>query len=249
MTSWEYFHYFSIAPVKMQLFEKVIIQLYTLQYIVYMKKIVPILLLPLSAVLFLPSCKKSVDYYDYVSELRKEIYLYEEDGMSFQIHVSERETPFTADGIKGDVTPLVEVTYTPDVTPGEVTVSLGDYGGEMSYLAVSRSFYLSFTGQSFGTDKIAVTLTADGKEKSFEAVTVLYDGVISPREALSCVTEYDQKTFESLTENSHFNGEIYIRLLFDQSCFYYVGVCDRNGKINAYLVNGDDGRIIAEKKS
>lgn len=233
----------------MQLFEKIIIQLCFSQYIVYMKKLIAIALVCLTLTVFLPACGTSVDYYAGVSELRTNIYLYEEDEFSFKIYISERETPYASDGIKGNVTPVIELYYTPAVTPDEAEVSLEGLGGEMSYLSVSKSFYLSFTGKDFGKDKVSVTLTTDGKEKTFEAVSVLYDGVITPREALSCVIEYDKNTFENLTENNAFRGEIYIRLLFDQGCFYYIGVCDKQSNVSAYLVNGENGRIIAEKKT
>ena len=93
-----------------------------------------------------------------------------------------------------------------------------------------------------------VTLTVDGKEQNFSAASVRYDGLISPIDALNCVREYDTQLFEKLTDQNNFCGEIYLRLLFDDGCFYYVGVCDRNGEINSFLVNGENGRIIANRK-
>ena len=61
------------------------------------------------------------------------------------------------------------------------------------------------------------------------------------------VTEYDGGRFESLTEGSRFAGEIYVRLLYDEGCFYYVGICDREGNTHAYLLDGTNGRVLAEK--
>ena len=66
--------------------------------------------------------------------------------------------------------------------------------------------------------------------------------------AVKCVTEHNPDLFASLTENKIFKGEIYVRLLYDEGCYYYVGVCDREKNINAFLVDGVRGKIIANKK-
>ncbi|MDE7401348.1 MAG: hypothetical protein K2N17_04775, partial [Clostridia bacterium] len=61
--------------------------------------------------------------------------------------------------------------------------------------------------------------------------------------------EYDKASFDNLTEGRNFSGEISVRLLYDEGCFYYVGVCNREKQVHAYLVDGVDGRIIAERES
>ena len=40
-----------------------------------------------------------------------------------------------------------------------------------------------------------------------------------------------------------------MRLLADEGkCYYYVGVIDREGNTAAYLVDGENGNVIAERK-
>lgn len=231
----------------MQLFGNIYHIKRKLQYIVYMKKIIYIFAAAAGCAALLPSCAQKLDYYDSVSELRSNIYLYEEDGLSCKIYVSQKESPYNSDGIKGEMNSLIEISLTLDRTPNAAEITVNGVGGEMSYLSVSKSFTLSFSGEDFGTDNVSVCLTADGEEKQFEAQSVLYDGVIDARTALQCVTEYAGTLFENLTVNKQFKAEIYVRLLYDAGCFYYVGVCDRNGNTNAYLVDGETGRIIAER--
>ena len=60
-----------------------------------------------------------------------------------------------------------------------------------------------------------------------------------------CAVEHGKELFASLTDGNIFLGEIYVRLLYDDGCYYYVGVCDRNKKITAYLVDGERGKVIA----
>jgi hypothetical protein len=203
-------------------------------------------------------CNKSVDYNSYVSEYRKGVYIYEDDDLTLKIYFSEREVPYVSDGIKGKMENLCEVflSYSPTPSSAEIYFSLTDeqtgnveWGGEMNYQAVTKSFYLSFSCGYTGQENINATLTIDGKERKIDVNNVLYDGVIDEATALKCVVEYDGSKFASLTKGSLFNGEIYIRLLYDQGCYYYVGIIDKKGNTYAYLVDGESGRIIATRTS
>lgn len=192
-------------------------------------------------------CFKGIDYSEYISEERTNLYVYEEDGLNFKVQYSNRETPYNTDGIKGEMCGIAEIIVTLTSVPDKVTVKIGGQGGEMNYLAVSKNFYLSFSCNEIRNESIQVELTVDDDTKQFAATSVLYDGVITGRQALKCVTEYDKELFDSLTDGRAFYGEIRIRLLYDDGCYYYVGVCDRNGNLTAYLLDGESGRIIAKR--
>ena len=118
----------------------------------------------------------------------------------------------------------------------------------MSYLTVRDCWYISFSGNSFDGNEITVSLDCDGKTTEYKLLSVVTDGLISCEQALECVKEHAGTLFDELTENGIFNGEIFIRLLYDEKCYYYVGICDREGMINAFLVDGQSGRIIAERE-
>lgn len=212
-----------------------------------MKKVILLLIFCTPVCFLLASCNRGIDYFGYVSEYRSAVYVLKEDGYELKIYGVERETPYSLDGIKGETGKLVEVYFASDKNYNEVEVEFSGYGGEMSYLSVSRNYYLSFTGGELSGEKIAVTLNLDGKQLSVEAVNVASQTTIDGKTALKCVTEYDGESFEKLTQNGFFAGEIQVRLVYDDGCYYYVGVCDRDGNIHAYLLNGDDGRIIAER--
>lgn len=201
----------------------------------------------LTAALPFAGCGGKPDYGQYVSEERTNIYIYEEDGLSLKIMISDRESPYNADGYKGEMCRICEAVLNLAVTPDRVELLVGGKGGEMSYMSVSKSFYLSFADGELTGESLSVGLTIDGKERTVTATSVLYDGLITTRQALDCVTEYAADLFASLTEGRSFAGEIHLRLLYDEGCFYYVGVCDRQGNTNAYLVDSENGRIIAQR--
>ncbi|MDE7182455.1 MAG: hypothetical protein K2O41_05450 [Clostridia bacterium] len=193
-------------------------------------------------------CKKGVNYLDYVSERRTDIYLYSNDGLEIKIYLSERETPYCADGIKGDVSSFTEVFVTLPKNYEEVNISLGGVDGEMNYRAVENCYYLSFSACNISGEDTAVTLKYGDVSADFTAVNVKYSGVMDCDSAVKCVIEHQGELFESMTDNGIFTGEIFVRLLYDEGCYYYVGVCNRDKKINAYLVDGERGKIIAAKE-
>ena len=79
----------------------------------------------------------------------------------------------------------------------------------------------------------------------YQTESVLYEGVIGCERALDCVIEKNADYFKRLCDGNVFLGEIFIRLLYDEGCYYYVGVCDRQGAVKAFLVDGEQGKIIA----
>ncbi len=212
-----------------------------------MKKFLAAFLLVTPAAVILSSCKTQTDYFEYVSEYRHGVYYYEDDNFEIKVYSVTRETPYALDGVKGKTEELTEIYFCPESTPKEVNFELNGQGGEMSYLSVTQNFYLSFGGGNFSGAVIPAKLTVDGKEYSFDLTNVAEEGTIDGKHALKCVYEYDRESFEKLTEGNSFRGEINLRLLYDEGCFYYVGLCDRSGSVHAYLVDGVDGRIIAER--
>lgn len=220
------------------------------KYSFNMKKLLCMLITALTAAAFgLTACApEGADYTQFISEKRTQIYLYEEDGLSVKVHISLRESPYVSDGYCGPMESVCEIFASFSDRPQSVEAKIGEAGGEMSYMSVSDSFYLSFSGGDLG-DSAAITLTCDGRAREIDAPSVLYEGVISCEEAVICASQYDGETFAALTDGDNFEGEIYVRLIADEGrCYYYVGVCDRNANTSAYLVDGERGNIIAERK-
>ena len=215
-----------------------------------MKKFLCLAAAALAAVTLFCGCSKSqnVDYSTYVSEKRENIYSYADDDLNFTVYYGVREQPFEADGVRGELFRFAEARVKFTKTPSEVLIDIDGAGGEMNYNAVECNFSLNFPDPQFGGDALDVILTVDGRQRKINVQSVLYEGVMECDRALDCVKEYAKDLFSSLTERGVFNAEIFVRLLFDDGCYYYVGVCDRQHNIHAYLVDGVRGKIIAEKK-
>ena len=212
-----------------------------------MKKFI-LLALPLLLACCLAGCKKNVNYLDYVSEKRTDIYLYSDDKLEIKIYLSEKETPFCADGIKGAMGELTEIYVTLPENHEEVSVSAGSIEGDMNYRAVENCYYLSGSGAAVSGENTEVTLTYGGESQTYTVSSVKYGKILDCDGAAKCIIEHEADTFASMTENGVFKGEIFVRLLYDEGCYYYVGICDREKKIEAFLVDGEKGKIIAHKQ-
>ncbi len=192
-------------------------------------------------------CRREPDYLSYISEKRENVYLYADDTAEIKIYCSQKEQPYAADGYKGEMNPLIEIFVTLPKNPEELEVKVGNLGGEMNYQAVENRYYLSFTAEGYTSSSVEVNLTADGESKVYSALSVKYPAVMSCDDAVRCVIEHDGEYFKRLTENGHFNAEIFVRLLYEEQCYYYVGICDKAGNIQAYLIDGEHGKVIAVK--
>ncbi len=218
------------------------------QYILNMKKFV-LTAAAAAVILFtVTGCAKRVDYSDYVSERRTDIFVYEDDDVSIKAYCSEKEQPYAADGIKGEMCPVVELFVSLPKNPQELNASVEGLGGEMNYRAVENCYYLSFSAQAFNKTAVDITLDYDGESKTYSALSVKYDGVMSCDEAVLCAVEYNRELFDKLTAGGLFDGEIYVRLLHDEGCYYYVGVCDKQKHITAFLIDGEHGKVITTKE-
>ncbi len=206
------------------------------------------LIAALCAVCAFTACSRQVNYLDYISENRSNVFLYRDDTTEIKIQCVKKEQPFSADGYKGEVCEIIETFVTLEKNPQELTIGVEGLGGEMNYQAVTRQYTLSFSAAAFEKSSVEVTLTADGNETTYTALSVRHDGVMSCEQAVLCVVDYASELFDGLTQNGLFDGEILVRLLYDEGCYYYVGVCDKEKKITAFLIDGERGKVIAKKE-
>ena len=212
-----------------------------------MKKFLYLFLASIFTLFFICGCQKEVNYLNYISEKRSNIYHYCDDEIEIKIYISERESPYSTDGIKGDMSGFIEIFVTLPANYDEVNVTAADIQGQMNYRAVENCYYLSSGGNITG-EKLTITLTFGGESKEYSLSSVLYTGVISCEQAVQCAIEHDSELFKSLTQRDIFLAEIFVRLLYDDGCYFYVGVCDRNKKITAFLIDGERGTVIATKE-
>ena len=206
-----------------------------------------LLLLPLS------SCQKQIDYFDYVSELRQNIFLAEADGFSLRIYDVVKETPYLADGIPKETSSRVE-TYLVAPEGSEtchLTFSLNGktHGGEMSFDNVKTEYYYTCSLSLSGVNTLECQIQHGETTLTLTARSVKTEQTLSPKACLKKLQETEGELFSSLTDKYGFSGEIYLRLLYEDAPYYYVGIIERTGKIHAFLLNAKTGKVLAKRES
>lgn len=202
----------------------------------------------------LSGCKEELKLSDYVSENRTGYYLTssEPDGISLKAFYTLREYPYAADGVARETSGVFEVkikseTYFKSV---EVSFSLGgeECGGAASYDGAEKVYEYSVSALSEPEDSISFTVTADGGTYSLSAENK-NSGYLSGGEILSAVKAEKSEYIDSLIANDKFNGEIYLRFIFDEKGYYYVGLISKERGTLSLLVDASTGKIIAERES
>ncbi|MBQ8405500.1 MAG: hypothetical protein IJX09_02505 [Clostridia bacterium] len=211
-----------------------------------------LLLVPIFiCILGLGGCKKSIDYFSYVSEFRNNVFLAETDDFCLRIHSVVKETPYAADGIANESTARTEVFLSaPEGTQSytlKMQVEGKEYGGELSYDNVKAEYFLSFSLDISAQKELPCVLQCGEATHQLVAASVLRNETVAPKDILTNVRAYAPDIFEQMTDKYGFKGEIYLRLLYEDAPYYYVGIIDRNGDIYAFLVNATNGKVLARR--
>lgn len=199
------------------------------------------------------ACRKEVVYFDYVSELRSNIFLAEADGFFLRIYAVEKENPYVTDGIPRETSTRTEVYLTAPEGLESCNISFSvngnEYGGEMSFDNVKTQYYYSCTLDVSELTALPCRIEYGKTQLELNALSVRTEKTLSPETALKTLQTEENELFASLTDKYGFAGEIYLRLIYEDSPYYYIGVIDREGNINAFLLNAETGKILARRQS
>ena len=119
----------------------------------------------------------------------------------------------------------------------------------MSYDNVKAEYYYVCSLNVSTLKELSCTITCGEESVMLVADSVLSTTTLSPQNALKCLSTTESELFSSLTDEYGFAGEIYLRLIYEDSPYYYVGVIDRTGNVTAFLMNAETGKILAKRQS
>ena len=198
------------------------------------------------------SCGKKIDYFDYVSELRSNILVASEGDISLTVYEAEKESPYAADGVKRTVSPRTEIYLTAPTGVDSYDVSFvydgKAYGGDMSFDNIKLEYFFSCTLDISAAAELPVKISYDDQVIELTAATVRTENMLSPESVLEKVRVAESEKFKAMTDANGFAGEIYLRLIYEDVPYYYVGIIDREGRIFALLVDSEDGKILAKRE-
>ena len=211
------------------------------------------LLLCLIAMFSLFACSKTIDYFNYVSELRSNILVGKTETFSLRIYAVSKESPYATDGIPRECFSRLEAYL---VAPEgnkttNITLQIDErsYGGEMSYDMVKGEYFYSCSADVSAQKSIQCLIKYGEEEQALMTSSVLTENTIKPQDALKKLQNEKTEFFSSLTDRYGFAGEIYLRLICEGSPYYYIGIIDRKGNCNAFLMNAETGKILAQRQT
>ena len=212
----------------------------------------PLLFLALILASF-SACQKEADPLDYLSEYRSEIYLAETEEFSLRAYAVEKEHPFVADGLVGTLTKRVEFYLT--AKDGSMSCHIRyfldgeEHGGEASFDSVKREYYYSCAADLQGKTTLPVRITLGEQEYELTAHSVKTEITLSGETVLKLLKETESELFASLVSSKELLAELHLRLLYEDAPYYYIGVVERSGRITAFLMDGETGKILAKRQS
>jgi hypothetical protein len=204
-------------------------------------------------VLGFSSCTKEVDYFRYVSENRSNVFLAENEDFSLKVYSLTREIPYLSDGIPKTLSTVTEVRLTAPSGEGayeiEFSVQGKKYGGEISYDNVKSEYFFSCSLDSSKETSIPFKIKFDDTVVELNANSVRTPSTLSPKKILDIIHSSERELFKSMTDKYGFKGEIYVRLIYEDTPYYYVGLIGRDKTMYAFLVNAQTGKILAKRQS
>lgn len=217
------------------------------------KQFFKILLFSLCFLFLFCGCQKEIDYYDFVSESRSNVLLAQSESLSLRVYAVEKEQPYASDGIKRETSARTEIRLVAPSGEKDCTISFEvqgkNYGGDMSFDNVKTEYYYYCTLNTEKINALDCTVTYGEDTIVLHATSVRTENTLTTHDALEKLRQSETELFSSLTDKYGFAGEIQMRLIYEDSPYYYIGVIDRNGNTVAYLMNGETGKILAKRES
>lgn len=201
--------------------------------------------------LSLCSCTRKIEYFSYVSELRNNIFTYENDTFVLRACSLEKESPYVADGIPCEKNVRTEIYIVAKGIDEHISIffQVGEnkYGGETSYDNVKGEYFFACPVSTAHLSALNFSICYGEEVIHGCATSVCPAETLSAKEVLHSVIAAEKELFNSLTDKYGFAGEIYMRLLYEDAPFYYVGVINRKSEVTAFLVNAVTGRVLAKR--
>ncbi len=200
---------------------------------------------------FLVGCKAEIDYLPYVSELRSNILLAETEEFSLRIFAVDKEIPYEADGVPREKTSRLEAyLHAPDGSKScNLSFAFGErnFQGDMSFDNVKGEYFFSCTLDVGQANELPCTLVYGDQTVNLTARSICTENTLDVNAVLEILKTEEGELFASMTDKYGFSGEIHVRLIYENSPYYYVGIIQRDGVVHAFLINAQTGKILAKR--
>ncbi len=213
-----------------------------------LKSVIVILLAVLS--LFLASCQKTTDLTPYLSQMRNKIFSGENDRFTATVFTEIRETPFIADGNRGELNNIVIIKLKPKFSlSSNATVSFSidkEYSATLALRPENDCFIATVIVNELPKNNLTLTISHRDKVENVELVETNLNLPHSIKDALNVIATNKKDLIDNYL-NSLTPFEIQARIILNEDKpFFFIGVVDSE-KTNCFLINSQTLEIVAEK--
>ena len=199
------------------------------------------------------ACKTKIDYFSYVSDLRKDVFVGENDMFGVTVWAGARENPYASDGIRNETSLNLTIKVvckkeTGDKITATVAYDENEYTRDLSFHPVKSAMATSFDVKVLPEKQLTVKLDYGEESCTLTLDSALAEGTVSYTEALEKAAEHCADYVKRHTEKGNLKAEISVRLLAENgNNYYYVGFTATDGEKKAVLIDGETGSVLAEK--
>ena len=203
----------------------------------------------------LSACNTEPDYFSCVSELRKDVFVGEQDNFSVVVYAGTKESPALFDGIKQNTVlclgfKIIQKEEVGSQLTIKFTVNNKNYTAPLTFNPVKNTLFCDVEVSALPEKNFEVEICYGEKSTVVSTASQLNDNTINYSKALESAVSKGRDFLKEHTEKGILNAEIVIRLLCERGKnYYYVGFICEKGLKRAYLIDGSNGEVIAEKNT
>lgn len=122
-----------------------------------------------------------------------------------------------------------------------------DYKCTFKLNPISHTLDASVEVDNFNLNEFEITLCYGSNTDKITMKSILPKNTITYTQALDHLINQQADLLDLyIDQNGNFNGEIIMRVLVkDNHAYWYIGLCDTEGKLKALLIDGFDGKVLA----
>ena len=216
-----------------------------------MKKSILFLLIIVSIFTTSYACQKDT-LKTHVSQCRTDVFMGESQNYTATIFCEKRETPFVNDAYVGELKNyLIVRIHNLNAQGVSIVIKYQNYTfeSETSYDPIITSLVATIPVKKLPTSTMTLSIVSENSTETLTLSSMLKATTITPNQALSSISKEKPSFIKNLYQDGKIKAEVYIRLLVEEDLnFYYVGFATGNGQIDAFLLDGESGKIIAGKE-
>ena len=168
------------------------------------------------------ACKTKIDYFSYVSDLRKDVFVGENDMFGVTVWAGARENPYASDGIRNETSLNLTIKVvckkeTGDKITATVAYDENEYTRDLSFHPVKSAMATSFDVKVLPEKQLTVKLDYGEESCTLTLDSALAEGTVSFNKALEKAAEHCADYVKRHTEKGNLKAEISVRLLAENA--------------------------------